>query len=309
MARFKFRRSLRFDNLEGRQLLSSVGQDRPTSSNIASVDQRSPDQSRGRGRSRSRTTSLPMSRPRFNITGSICSRPCRRSRRPRRSPRWPGTPTWQTPPRARASTWPTTRSSRTPAPAARHRSSESRRRAIRISVQVPKTPTRMPPRPMEAMQAFLIDWGVPSDGHRINIQQPGVSPQNAYTDAGVGIVQTNPSNPSFGPHGDHAGLRQAAQFPTPSWLASPTTTTAAPASISPVKGRAVFRSTPSTSRPDRSAPPRPGLPAATSWRFRPASTASSPASMTRSFRPSTSRWQCEHRARFRSDQLVAGRHA
>ena len=51
----------------------------------------------------------------------------------------------------------------------------------------------------EAMQAFLIDWGVPSDGHRINIQQPGVSAQNAYRDVGIGIVQTNPSNPSFGP--------------------------------------------------------------------------------------------------------------
>ncbi len=53
--------------------------------------------------------------------------------------------------------------------------------------------------PAEAMEAFLIDWGVPSDGHRINIQQPGVSPQNAFTDAGVGLVQTSPSNPNFGP--------------------------------------------------------------------------------------------------------------
>ena len=52
---------------------------------------------------------------------------------------------------------------------------------------------------MESMQAFLMDWGVPSDGHRINIQQPGVSPQNAYTSVGVGIVQTSASNPSFGP--------------------------------------------------------------------------------------------------------------
>jgi uncharacterized protein YkwD len=53
--------------------------------------------------------------------------------------------------------------------------------------------------PTQAMEAFLIDWGVPSDGHRINIQQPGVAAQDAFTDAGVGIVQTNPSNPSFGP--------------------------------------------------------------------------------------------------------------
>jgi uncharacterized protein YkwD len=51
----------------------------------------------------------------------------------------------------------------------------------------------------QAMQAFLIDWGVPSDGHRINIQQPGVSAQNAYRDVGIGLVQTSPSNSSFGP--------------------------------------------------------------------------------------------------------------
>jgi uncharacterized protein YkwD len=45
--------------------------------------------------------------------------------------------------------------------------------------------------PEQAMQAFLIDWGVASDGHRLNIQQPGVSPSNAYKDAGVGIVNTS----------------------------------------------------------------------------------------------------------------------
>ena len=52
---------------------------------------------------------------------------------------------------------------------------------------------------MESMQAFLMDWGVPSDGHRINIQQPGVSAQNAYTSVGIGLVQTSASNPSIGP--------------------------------------------------------------------------------------------------------------
>jgi uncharacterized protein YkwD len=51
----------------------------------------------------------------------------------------------------------------------------------------------------QSMQAFLIDWGVPSDGHRINIQQPGVSAQNAYRDVGIGMVQSNSSNPNFGP--------------------------------------------------------------------------------------------------------------
>ncbi len=50
----------------------------------------------------------------------------------------------------------------------------------------------------EAMQAFLIDWGNPSNGHRDNIQQPGVSPQNASRDVGIGIVQSTGST-TFGP--------------------------------------------------------------------------------------------------------------
>jgi uncharacterized protein YkwD len=46
----------------------------------------------------------------------------------------------------------------------------------------------------QAMEAFLLDWGVPDDGHRDNIQQPGVSAQNAYRDAGVGLVNANPGS-------------------------------------------------------------------------------------------------------------------
>ena len=75
----------------------------------------------------------------------------------------------------------------------------------------------------EAMQAFLIDWGVPSDGHRINIQQPGVSAQNAYRDVGIGIVRPtrairrsarwsspriSPARPTAGPTGGRRLLRQ-----------------------------------------------------------------------------------------------------
>jgi hypothetical protein len=52
---------------------------------------------------------------------------------------------------------------------------------------------------MQSMQAFLMDWGVPSDGHRINIQQPGVAAQDAYTSVGIGLVNTSSSNSSFGP--------------------------------------------------------------------------------------------------------------
>jgi uncharacterized protein YkwD len=50
----------------------------------------------------------------------------------------------------------------------------------------------------EAMEAFLIDWGVPDNGHRNNLLQPGVSAQNAYRDVGIGLAQST-GNPSFGP--------------------------------------------------------------------------------------------------------------
>ncbi len=50
----------------------------------------------------------------------------------------------------------------------------------------------------QAMEAFLLDWGVSDAGHRTNIMQPNVSPQNAYRDVGIGIVNSNGPN-STGP--------------------------------------------------------------------------------------------------------------
>ncbi|HKM52114.1 MAG TPA: CAP domain-containing protein, partial [Isosphaeraceae bacterium] len=41
-----------------------------------------------------------------------------------------------------------------------------------------------------AMQAFLFDWGVADQGHRRNIQQFNTSANNQYTDVGIGIVST-----------------------------------------------------------------------------------------------------------------------
>ncbi|WP_422930997.1 CAP domain-containing protein [Singulisphaera sp. PoT] len=43
----------------------------------------------------------------------------------------------------------------------------------------------------QAMQAFLIDWGVSDNGHRNNILQPVTSADNAYREVGIGIVKTN----------------------------------------------------------------------------------------------------------------------
>lgn len=50
----------------------------------------------------------------------------------------------------------------------------------------------------EAMQAFLIDWGVSDQGHRRNILQPDVSSSNAYQSVGIGIA-TTPANSKVGP--------------------------------------------------------------------------------------------------------------
>jgi uncharacterized protein YkwD len=42
-----------------------------------------------------------------------------------------------------------------------------------------------------AMQAFLLDWGVSDQGHRRNIQQFNVASNDQYTDVGFGIVSTS----------------------------------------------------------------------------------------------------------------------
>jgi uncharacterized protein YkwD len=49
----------------------------------------------------------------------------------------------------------------------------------------------------EAMEAFLIDWGVSSNGHRNDIVQPNASPDQYYREVGIGIVDSN--RPNFGP--------------------------------------------------------------------------------------------------------------
>jgi hypothetical protein len=49
----------------------------------------------------------------------------------------------------------------------------------------------------EAMQAFLIDWGVSDQGHRRNLLQPNVSSSNAFQSVGIGIAPT--TNSKVGP--------------------------------------------------------------------------------------------------------------
>ena len=49
----------------------------------------------------------------------------------------------------------------------------------------------------QAMKAFVIDWGVSSDGHFNNIMEPGTSANNSFRDVGIGVVNTN--NNGLGP--------------------------------------------------------------------------------------------------------------
>lgn len=49
----------------------------------------------------------------------------------------------------------------------------------------------------QAMEAFLIDWGVSDAGHRANILEPGVSQDDAYRDVGISILNSN--NSAVGP--------------------------------------------------------------------------------------------------------------
>lgn len=44
-----------------------------------------------------------------------------------------------------------------------------------------------------AIEAFLLDWGVSDDGHYRNIMQPGTAAQNAFDNVGVGIVKAQDS--------------------------------------------------------------------------------------------------------------------
>jgi uncharacterized protein YkwD len=139
----------------------------------------------------------------------------------------------------------------------------------------------------EAMQAFLIDWGVSSNGHRDNIQQPGVSAQSAYRDVGIGVVQTN--NSSFGPMvvtQDFASRPNSqAQLVGVAYYDNSGT-----GFYRPGEGQAGFRSTPSIFSPGKSPPPRRGMRVATSCRSPRASTGSSRASTTPSSRPGISLW-------------------
>lgn len=50
----------------------------------------------------------------------------------------------------------------------------------------------------EAMQAFLIDWGVSDSGHRRNLLQGNVSTQNAFKEVGIGIASA-PAGSKVGP--------------------------------------------------------------------------------------------------------------
>jgi uncharacterized protein YkwD len=49
----------------------------------------------------------------------------------------------------------------------------------------------------QAMEAFLLDWGVADQGHRRNVMQGNVGTDRSFKEVGIGIARTN--KPGFGP--------------------------------------------------------------------------------------------------------------
>ena len=237
MARSQFRRSLRFENLEGRQLLSSGG---PTNQEqyMLAVDQRGTHQSRRRGGSdhergqsharRAATLkyyNVNLQQVEQTIANATPQAPLAWNQNlanaAQGQSQYEADTQTQTHTGANGST---TQQRIEAAGYTNSTSSGENTYAYASSV-------------MEAMQAFLIDWGVPSDGHRINIQQPGVSAQNAYTSVGIGIVQTSPPALRRSGRWSSPRISAARPIPRPRSSASPITTPAARVSTCRVKGQ------------------------------------------------------------------------
>ena len=194
MARSKFRRSLRFENLEGRQLLSSVFKRRTDRSRAihASVAQRGTYRSGGRRPAdhEQPDPGCPGHSPVLRRQSSDCPAddllghaPAPAGVEPRLAVAAQGQSQYQATNQIQSHTGAGGSTSQQRIQAAGYTNSNSSGENAYAYATSPE----------EAMQAFLIDWGVPSDGHRINIQQPNVSAQNAYRDVGIGIVQTIPT--------------------------------------------------------------------------------------------------------------------
>ncbi|MFM7319688.1 MAG: CAP domain-containing protein [bacterium] len=64
-----------------------------------------------------------------------------------------------------------------------------------------------------AMQAFLMDWGVADKGHRRNIQQTNVGKDQSFNEVGVGIIST--SNKNLGPLVVTQNFARSSKNPTP----------------------------------------------------------------------------------------------
>ena len=120
----------------------------------------------------------------------------------------------------------------------------------------------------QAMQAFLIDWGVPAKGHFHNLLQPDRA-LKTFQSVGIGIVNTNKARyrvPRSSPK-----TSDARSTISPTCSASRSTTSTATTSTSRAKaGDVTFR--PRTSRPASHAACQPGTPAATRSRSTPGST-------------------------------------
>ena len=185
MARFQFRRSLRFENLEARQLMSSGGPTDQEQYMLQLINQARTNPAAAAAQITSPSNLTPDVQATLNYynvniaAGRAHDRHGHASASAGLERR-----TWRTPHWARASTRPKPRFRHIPAAAGRRPQQRIEAAGYTDPTSTAENTYAYGSSVMESMQAFLMDWGVPSDGHRINIQQPGVPAQNAFTSVG-----------------------------------------------------------------------------------------------------------------------------
>ena len=264
MTRFKFCRTLRFDSLEGRQLLSTTGPaaHRQEQYMLQLINEARTNPAAA-GPIRSPPTLLPNVHATLQYYNVNLQTAVQTIASATPQPPLPGTPIGKCGPGPEPVSWQTTRSRPTPVQAAQ--SPQQRMQAAGYSniTSSAENAYAYRLRPEEAMQAFLIDWGVPSDGTGSTSSSRASPAQNAYQRRRRRNRQTSPNNPSFGPmvitqdFASQLNLAAEVGWQSPVRLEQP------PDSIRRARDKVDSRSTPSIFKPDRLLQPKPGPRAAT----------------------------------------------
>ena len=199
MTRPSFRRSLRFENLETRELLSGVTPG-PTAQEqymLELVNQARMNPQAAAVRVTSNITPDVQSTLNYYHVDLNAAKQAIASSPAKPPLAWnpePGRP----PPRPTPRTWSPTSTSRTPGPTARRADQRMQQAGYTGASSTGENAYAYANTVDEAMQAFLIDWGVSDSGHRRNLLQANVPTSGAFKDTGIGIASTA-GNSKVGP--------------------------------------------------------------------------------------------------------------